>query len=44
MVMAAFQKPPPAQRVAFTADRPFLFAIVETTSGDPLFLGQFTRP
>jgi serpin B len=44
MAMASFQKPPPARRVVFTADRPFLFAIVETTSGDPLFLGQFTRP
>jgi serpin B len=44
MAMASFLKPPPARRVVFTADRPFLFAIVETTSGDPLFLGQFTRP
>ena len=44
MALAAFRRPPPAQRVVFTADRPFLFAIHETTSGDPLFLGQFTRP
>jgi serpin B len=44
MIRAAFRKPPPTQRVAFTADRPFLFAIIDTTSGDPLFLGQFTRP
>jgi serpin B len=28
----------------FTADRPFLFAVVETASGLPLFLGQFTGP
>lgn len=44
MRAAALRKPPPLQRVAFTADRPFLFAIVATQSGDPLFLGQFTRP
>jgi serine protease inhibitor len=30
--------------VVFTADRPFLFAVVETDSGLPLFLGQLTRP
>ncbi len=35
---------PPRKSAVFTADRPFLFAIIETTSGDPLFLGQFTRP
>jgi serpin B len=35
---------PPAKRVVFTADRPFLFAVVETNSGLPLFLGQLTRP
>lgn len=29
-------------RMEFTADRPFLFAVVETDSGRPLFLGQFT--
>jgi serpin B len=34
----------PAQRVTFTADRPFLFAVVETAIGLPLFLGQFTGP
>jgi serpin B len=34
----------PAKRVAFTADRPFLVAVVETATGLPLFLGQFTRP
>jgi serpin B len=35
---------PPAKRVTFTADRPFLFAVVDTSSGLPLFLGQFTGP
>jgi serpin B len=35
---------PPAKRVVFTADRPFLFAVVQAQSGLPLFLGQFTRP
>jgi serpin B len=30
--------------VTLVFDRPFLFAIVETGSGLPLFLGQFTRP
>jgi serpin B len=34
----------PAQRVAFTADRPFLFAVIETPAGLPLFLGQYTGP
>jgi serpin B len=40
----ALRHRPPAERVVFTADRPFLFAVVEITSGLPLFLGQFTRP
>jgi len=31
-------------QMTFTADRPFLFAVVETTTGLPLFLGQFTGP
>lgn len=34
----------PARKVAFTADRPFLFAVVATDTGLPLFLGQVTRP
>ncbi|HTU71956.1 MAG TPA: serpin family protein [Trebonia sp.] len=34
----------PARRVAFTADRPFLFAVIETATGLPLFLGQYTGP
>jgi serpin B len=43
MMRAALVRPP-AKRKVFTADRPFLFAVVETTSGLPLFLGQVTRP
>jgi hypothetical protein len=42
MAGAAFQSP--AKRAVFTADRPFLFAVVETGAGLPLFLGQFTGP
>jgi serpin B len=44
MLRAAVSVRPPAKRVVFTADRPFLFAVVETRSGLPLFLGQVTRP
>ena len=44
VIRAAALRRAPAQQVAFTADRPFLFAVVETTSGLPLFLGQFARP
>jgi serpin B len=40
--LALHRKPQPDVKLVF--DRPFLFAIVETTSGLPLFLGQFTRP
>jgi serpin B len=40
--LALVRKPQPDVTLVF--DRPFLFAIVETTSGLPLFLGQFTRP
>ena len=40
--LSLVRKPPPDVRLVF--DRPFLFAIVETGSGLPLFLGQFTRP
>jgi serpin B len=39
---AAIRLRPPARKVTLTVDRPFLFAIVETASGLPLFLGQFT--
>lgn len=38
--LAFIQRP----HMEFTADRPFLFAVVETTTGLPLFLGQFTGP
>ncbi len=41
-MMAVLRKPQPDVRLVF--DRPFLFAIVDTGSGLPLFLGQFTRP
>ena len=30
--------------IPFTVDRPFLFAIADTATGLPLFLGQVTRP
>jgi serpin B len=40
--LALIRKPRPDVTLAF--DRPFMYAIVETTSGLPLFLGQFTRP
>jgi len=40
--LTAVMRPPPDVKLVF--DRPFLFAIVETGSGLPLFLGQFTRP
>jgi serpin B len=40
----AFVRPSPARRVVLTADHPFLFAVLDTRSGLPLFLGQFTRP
>lgn len=40
--MAVIRRPQPEVTLVF--DRPFLFAIVETGSGLPLFLGQFTRP
>jgi len=44
MRAAGFIQKPPAKRVVLTVDRPFLFAVVETNSGLPLFLGQLTRP
>lgn len=40
--MALVRKPEPEVRLV--VDRPFLFAIADTRSGLPLFLGQFTRP
>jgi serpin B len=39
--MAMVRKPEPEVRLVF--DRPFLFAIADTQTGLPLFLGQFTR-
>jgi serine protease inhibitor len=38
---AAIRMPP---RVTMTVDRPFLFAIVDTTTWLPLFLGQVSHP
>jgi serpin B len=38
---AALRSPPP---VTMIVDRPFLFAIVHTTTGLPLFLGQVSHP
>jgi serpin B len=38
---AAFQPPPP---VTMTVDRPFLFVIVHTPTGLPLFAGQVSHP
>ena len=38
---AAFQPPPP---VTMTVDRPFLFVIVHTPTGLPLFVGQVRHP
>jgi serine protease inhibitor len=39
--LAAFQVPPP---VELTVDRPFLFAIIDTQTSLPLFLGRVARP
>jgi serpin B len=39
---AAMRKPPPP--VEMVVDRPFLFAITDTASGIPLFLGHVTNP
>ncbi len=38
----AAMRPPPA--VTMVVDRPFLFAIIDTTTGLPLFLGQVSHP
>ena len=40
VALSAFVTPP----IALTVDRPFLFAIVDTATGLPLFLGQVSRP
>jgi serpin B len=42
MTMLAAMRPPPP--VTMVVDRPFLFAIIETATGLPLFLGQVTHP
>ena len=39
---AAAMRPPPP--VTMVVDRPFLFAIVDTSTSLPVFLGQVTRP
>jgi serpin B len=39
--LAAFRASPP---VTMTVDRPFLFAIIDTTTGLPLFVGQVSHP
>jgi serpin B len=39
---SAVMRPPP--KVTMTVDRPFLFAIVDTQTGLPLFLGQVSHP
>ena len=39
--MAAFRPPPP---VTMVVDRPFLFAVVETATSLPVFLGQVSQP
>jgi serpin B len=39
--LAAVRRPPP---VTMVVDRPFLFAIIETATGIPVFLGQVSRP
>jgi serpin B len=42
MMAMAFTRPPPP--VDMVVDRPFLFAIIDTPTGMPLFLGQVTNP
>ena len=42
IVAAAAMRPPP--RAEMIVDRPFLFAIIDTPTGLPLFLGQVTNP
>ena len=39
--MAAFRPPPP---VTMVVDRPFLFAVVDTATSLPVFLGQVSQP
>jgi serpin B len=44
VIMTTLAAPPAAQPVIVTVDRPFLFAITDTVTGMPLFLGQVTNP
>ena len=44
LVMRAAGMPRPLPPVELVVDRPFLFAIIDTVSGSPLFLGQVTNP
>ena len=44
VVMRALAMVRPAQPVTVTVDHPFLFAITDTATGLPLFLGQVTLP
>ena len=39
---SAVMRPPP--RVTMVVDRPFLFAIIDTATSLPLFLGQVSHP
>jgi serpin B len=42
MRTAAAMRPPPL--VTMVVDRPFLFAIIDTATGLPVFLGQVSHP
>jgi len=44
VAMAAAAMARPVDPVTVTVDHPFLFAITDTATGLPLFLGQVTRP
>jgi serine protease inhibitor len=39
--LAAFRPPPP---VTMVVDRPFLFAIIDSATGLPVFMGQVSHP
>ncbi|MGH3157431.1 MAG: serpin family protein [Streptosporangiaceae bacterium] len=44
LAMSAMAARAPVEPVTLTVDHPFLFAITDTATGLPLFLGQVTRP
>jgi serpin B len=44
IAIASMAMPRPEPPVTMTVDHPFLFAIADTATGLPLFLGQVTRP